>query len=311
MPLPLDWAASAIGAGLDSVEDIAVTPYSHVARLRAAGKTYYLKKTPPALFIEAKILQLLSVDCAGMIPALVAEDAATRCFILQPCGDETLRSFFKNGFNSETFLKSITVSTAIQKSTVPRLADFESAGVADWRLARLPVLLEELLADEGTCRKWEIDVAALGGSIALLRQLCDALAAYNIPDALNHSDLQDNNMVIDHASGHVAIIDWGEVTIGNPLLPLVACASKAAGRYGLAPDSQGFADLQRCVLGGWDVPENEHGRAWSIATPLADIYYVFTLLELIKRSEGDFPGWGPRIRDGFARFLQNALKAQL
>ena len=306
-PLPLEWAAAVLGAPLEKVEDIAVTPYSHVARLTAVGKIFYLKRTPPSLFIEAKILTLLQQDCAGTVPKLIVADETNCCFLLASCGDETLRSVFKTDFNPPLFAQGISCYRGIQTASVARLAEFASAGAPDWGLTRFSSVLDTLLADKTALAAWNVNVTELAAARKQLPGLCDALAAYGLADVLNHSDFQDNNIVIDHATGKISVIDWGEVTTGHPLLPLVACVAKAAGRYGV--DGIVLKQLQRSVLDGRNIPESGYAKIWSIALPLADLYYVFTLIDLMRRSGGGYPGWGQRIAEGFARFATNSLTA--
>lgn len=46
-------------------------------------------------------------------------------------------------------------------------------------------------------------------------ELCDELAAFGLPDSIQHDDLHDGNVFV--REGRVAILDWGDSSVAHPL----------------------------------------------------------------------------------------------
>ena len=41
---------------------------------------YYLKQVPPALSLEADVIQMLQVTCAAPVPSVIANNPTEHCF---------------------------------------------------------------------------------------------------------------------------------------------------------------------------------------------------------------------------------------
>jgi Ser/Thr protein kinase RdoA (MazF antagonist) len=83
-----------------------------------------------------------------------------------------------------------------------RLPELIGLGVPDWRLAHLPGLLEKLLEETDSFRIDQPDgltadefhrVREVPGRFT---QVCKDLAAYGIPETVNHGDLTDGNVLV-------------------------------------------------------------------------------------------------------------------
>ncbi len=154
---------------------------------------------------------------------------------------------------------------------------------------------------------WEISVEdknRLHQKRDALVKICEELSAYDFPAVLNHSDFQDNNMLIDHDSGRITIIDWGETNIGNPLLSLSSCLYFASKLYELKPDREDYKSLRTNFFGEWGIPEQEFERILCLIDTLDQIYYVLTFQDLMNRTGHDFPKWSSRIRKALAVFIE-------
>jgi hypothetical protein len=99
-----------------------------------------------------------------------------------------------------------------------------AAGVPDYRLAVLPDLYRRLLANEESLMIGQEkgltneDLQTLRGMATRFEQICAGLAAYGIPESVNHSDFHDGNVLV--RDGRFAIIDWADACISHPFLSL-------------------------------------------------------------------------------------------
>lgn len=301
----ISWAQGVL-RGAAEAAPVAETPYSLVLKLTRGGEVFYLKKTPPPLFIEAAVLRFLRGACGiGCVPDVIAENAALGCFLMKSCGGESLRALFaREGFDGALFLQGAENCRAVQRATekhVPRLLDM---GVPDWRLPRLPLLYAEAVRDGeflARCGMTAEQAARLGALEGEFEGLCAALAAFGLPDALNHSDFQENNMLTGDA---VSIIDWGEVSVGNPLLPLEKALGSVGWRNGLDPAARDA--LAERVYGGFVSAPEDRARARAAAGRLSPVYYIFTLRELERLTRRTSPVWNGRMKDAFGAFLRGA-----
>ncbi len=310
----MSWAHSILARnGLDKtgrVEGIVSTPYSEVRKITQGEAVYYLKKTPAPLFVEAETLNFLhEVDPTFAIPKLVDADKDNFCFLLKSCGEQTLRALFATQMDIDLLKRSISEYQRIQKSCIPHIPELLEMGVQDWRLSRLPDVYERFVSDDVSLTKWGIDsdirkkLRTLKGAFA---GLCREIAAYNIPDTLNHSDFQENNMVIDSATGAVSIIDWGEVSISPALWSAVGCFKKTCWRYKITPDHSAYQTLRQHVMAGWGIAEKDIDPVFKSISTLDWIYYALSLAELEKNTGHFSEVWAERIKRALASFAESA-----
>lgn len=202
------------------------TSYSTVYRLKSINSVVYLKVTPELLFYEAEILKFLHEQGCQHIPELIAQNSLLTCFLTRSCGDESLRHLFKHEIDSKKLIMGITNYTAIQRLQEKNIQPLLTMGVPDWRLERFSgfyqklIQQHELLIGDGLTEK---EVEQLHDYYPLCVKLCADLAAYKIPETLNHCDFQYNNMLLDKHTGEINIIDWGETVITHPFFSLNGC----------------------------------------------------------------------------------------
>jgi len=292
------------------IERIAATPYSEVDKITTESGVYYLKKTPPALFIETRILSLLRrIDPSLAVPEVVAEDEEDFRFVMRSCGDETLRSLFSGRADTGLLETAVREYKRIQEASAPRVRDFLGIGVPDWRLSRLPGLYGDFVRDEGTLERWGVgrdDRTELRAMEKIFADACRRAASCGIPDALNHSDFQENNMVIAHATGKISIIDWGEVTIGPALWPVVGFFKKICRRYALSAESPEGQRLLESFMSGEGLGKEDTADAFRSLSLLDCIYYVLSLAALEKNTGTVSAEWSARIKTACDAFIRLA-----
>ncbi len=306
----IDWAKMALPSEISNIEEVVTTPYSYVLKLSTASECFYLKKTPPRLFIEAETLRILRAQCnVKMIPEIIASDKERNCFLLKSCGDQTLRTLFSKKINTDLTIRAIKRFKQIQKETTDHIETFINIGVPDWRLNKLPILYNEMVNDTKTLEEWgleENDISRLKQYSVSFEKLCNSLDAYNLPDTLNHSDFHDGNILINNASQEITFIDWGETNIGNPLLQMSSCLYGIKDRYDISLESSTYKELQNHFFDGWNITEQK--QIIPLVDTVSPIYFVFTLKELMRLSQDYSPKWGASCKKALLIFIDKVTR---
>lgn len=253
------WGFAALGVSSVPVTIVTETPWSKVLRLETTPAPAYLKQTPAPLFIEAAILKSLEAPCGfKKVPHLVAENQELNCFLMTACGTHTLRTTFENdGFSLSLMQKGLEVYKALQSATAPYIDHFLQLGVPDWRPENLATLYGQLLADESFLAAQGFspdEVGALRNTLPVCEQISRMLTVSPLPACLSHSDLHDNNMLLDPVTGQISLIDVGETAIEHPFISLACCLSRLSWRYKISPGSATDLALRETCYGATPAP---------------------------------------------------------
>lgn len=79
---------------LVAIEKIVEPAHSIVKKISTSQGVFYLKQTPPALFIEPDTIALFQAQGCQHIPTVIAKNDQYHCFLTTACGDITLRALF-------------------------------------------------------------------------------------------------------------------------------------------------------------------------------------------------------------------------
>ena len=105
---------------------------------------YLFKQTPPSLFLEPKIMQILASQYHAGVPYVIASNEQLHCFLMNDAG-QTLRGYLKANFQVDLLCQPFRQFTTMQRSTEAHLSPFLALGVPDWRLEKLPLHYEKLI----------------------------------------------------------------------------------------------------------------------------------------------------------------------
>jgi aminoglycoside phosphotransferase (APT) family kinase protein len=112
------------------------------------------------------------------------------------------------------------------------------------RLTTLPARYDELLQLDLPLAREEIgQVRDFAPSFA---ELCDELAAYDVPETIQHDDLHHANLYA-HGS-RMRVLDWGDASISHPFPSLVVTFRFLEERTRLAPGDPWFGRLRDAYL---------------------------------------------------------------
>lgn len=234
-------------------EHIQTTPWSSITQFITTVGYFYLKQTPPALFLEPKLMQLLATQLHASVPIVIASNDELHCFLMKDAG-QTLRKHLETQFQPDLLYRAIKEFTAIQRITENHIEYFLALGVPDWRLDKLPKLYEQLinqtklLKTEGMTSE---ELQILRDLVTKFSEQCTTVSQYQIPETLVQPDFNTNNILFDLNTKKMTLIDLGEITITHPFFSLHNFLLQAIIHHGIKEQDQTYYQLQNACCENW------------------------------------------------------------
>ena len=175
-------------------------------------------------------------------------------------------------------------------------------GVPDLRVASLPARYEELLQ-----RDLPLDcdeVVHLHRFAPRFAQLCDELAAYDVPETVQHDDLHMANVYVD--GERLRLLDWGDTSISHPFASLVVTFRFLGEVTKLPPANPWFARLRDAYLEPWG---QDLASVFALAIRVGAFAHAFAWARqrdhLPAQARPDFDRWFPIVlRRAIAEMLE-------
>lgn len=211
--------------------------WSTVCRFDTNKGSFFLKVTPPALFIESKIIKKLAKSFHAPVPKVIAESSELNCFLMKDAGIR-LHDYFKNGFQLEILAQAVNDHSVLQMKTIDSVESFIKMGVPDWRLNKLPILYQDLISQETILTEDGLtssELKKLANLNSKLVSICEQLANFKLTETFSHADFHDKNILVDPKTHKTTIIDLGEVVITHPFFSLPNCLHRAKEHFALTP----------------------------------------------------------------------------
>ena len=206
-----------------SIEQPHIYPWSTVLRVPTNEGTLFFKATAAETVYEAVLTQIVAGRYPHCMPEFVAVDT-TLGWMLMRDGGEPLRASIRPTKDIAPWTPVISLFSDLQVGMAEHVSELLALGIPDWRLARLPELYARLLTDTATLRLNQPDgltseefrrVQELAPRFS---QICSELAAFGIPETLNHGDFHDGNVLV--RNGRVTLFDWGDGCVAHPFMSL-------------------------------------------------------------------------------------------
>jgi aminoglycoside/choline kinase family phosphotransferase len=185
--------------------------------------TLFFKATAHETIHEAALTQSLARWFPDCMPELIAVDAG-RGWMLMRDGGEQLRLSIRPTRDLAPWKPVIKRYAEVQTGLADHVTELLSLRVPDHRLSVLPALFSQLIADESsfmidqekglTSAEWQKVKDKASG----VEQICARLAAYGIPESLNHGDFHDGNVLV--RDGRITFFDWGDADVTHPFVSL-------------------------------------------------------------------------------------------
>jgi hypothetical protein len=216
-----DWLAGVHGWIADHLDDLGVVragaieqphvqPWSTVLRVPTRTGPVWFKANAGPLRHEAAVVTRLSERRPDVVPPLLAADPATG-WMLMADGGETLRAVTARERSLDRWYDVLPRYAGVQLDLAADVDDLLALGVPDLRLAALPEAYARLVDELGAERRFR-------EAVPLVADLCAELAAYGLPELLQHDDLHDGQVFV--RDGRHLVLDWGDACVSHPFLSL-------------------------------------------------------------------------------------------
>jgi Phosphotransferase enzyme family len=238
-------------AVMGEIEQPHVRWWSTVMRVPTSEGDLWFKASASPHAFEAALVTLLGRLRPGQVTDVVAADVERGWLLMRDAGTR-LRELVTSPAQLGRWEELLPAYAELQLAVAPHVDELLAAGVPDQRLAVLPAQLELLLGDEEALllgRPEGLTPAEHEQLRSLLPEFanaCARLAAYGIPETLQHDDFHDGNIFV--REGRYVFFDWGDSCVSHPFHTLVVTLRALAHRLELAPGGPDLFRLREAYL---------------------------------------------------------------
>lgn len=241
----------------------------------------FFKESPtylPLFCDEPKVTTALTDLFPQNMPSVISIDNQHHWMLLadfgKPIGNKT---------SSKMRQEICRLLAQIQIQSVKYCDRLFAAGCLDRRLDVLKTQIEPLIQDKDALSELSsTEIERLKSLVPILKNLCDKLANYKIPETLVHGDLHLYNVALHE--GNYIFFDWTDGCISYPFFDLFLLSRENNQRslkmwlYGLLTRKSREHEWDQ-YLSQWEhyEPKERLLDAWKIARPLAALHYAVTL----------------------------------
>jgi Phosphotransferase enzyme family len=254
-----------------------------VLRVPTADEDLYLKQCEPVQAFEAPLTVALAARWPDRVPEVVGADAERAWLLLRDGGVRVRESG-----DVAAYVRALELYGELQREEAARVDELLALGLPDVRLPLVAAAYEPFFEDDHGLEREE--AARLRALAPRFRELCEELAAFGLPDSIQHDDLHDGNVFV--RDGRVAIFDWGDSSVAHPLWSLVK-PLRDAGDRGLDPEP-----LRAAYLVAWTAvePEERLRAALGVAVPVGIFAYALQVRRLLDFTRGGPPYLAAQLR---------------
>lgn len=283
--------------------------WSTVMRVPTNAGMIFFKATASETIYEIALTQLLANLQPDVMPDLIAVDTA-RGWMLMRDGGEQLRASIRPIQDVKAWEPVIIKYAELQMRLAGHVDEILALGVPDHRLAALPALYSQLLADTSSLMidqekgLTSAEFQQLQNLKPRFEQICAELAAYKIPESVNHGDFHDGNVLLKN--GRLTLFDWGDADVTHPFVSLrtwFVSMEIALKLDDWAPPTLEMSQLLEKYLEAWQAYGEKEAltSAYRLSRPVASIVKTLAWHQTISRLDGD-------LRDEYAWIVPEVLK---
>lgn len=191
-----------------SLETIHAAPWSTVLRVPTAEGDLYLKQEEPLQAYEVPLTVALFERWPDRVPEVVAADSERSWLLLRDGGTRVADSGA-----IDVLPRALVLYAEIQVGETNNVDELLAYGLRDLRLPAVAAAYEPFFErDHGLTAD---EVARLQALAPGFGELCEELAAFDLPASIQHDDLHQWNVFV--RGDRVGIYDWGDSSVAFPL----------------------------------------------------------------------------------------------
>jgi phosphotransferase family enzyme len=269
-----------------TIETAHERPWATVLRVPLADGVAWFKACAPVQAFEPRLTARLFARWPDRVAEVLGYDEERAWLLLADAGTR-IREL---GNPPETWLVALPLYAELQRSEAAHTHDHLAHGVPDLRLETLPARYEDLLRHDLPLDPDEI--RRLREFAPRFAELCDELAAHDVPETVQHDDLHMANV---YAQGErLRVLDWGDASISHPFASLVVTFRFLEERNKLPPADPWFARLRDAYLEPWGPGLD---GVFALATRVGTFAHAFAWARqrdhLPEEARAEFDRWYP------------------
>jgi len=283
--------------------------WSTVMRVPTNAGTIFFKATAGETIYEIPLTKMLAGWFPDCLPELITVDTA-RGWMLMRDGGEQLRASIRPTQDVQPWEPVITRYAELQIGLAEHVDEMLALGIPDHRLAVLPALYSRLLADTDSLMidqekgLTSAEFQQLQNMTPRFEQICADLAAFGIPESLNHGDFHDGNVLLKN--GRITFFDWGDADVTHPFVSLRTFFVSMEISLKLdewAPPTSEMTALLHRYLEQWEkfAPKEDLLKAYALSRPVASIVTTLKWHQGITHMEGS-------VREEYAWIVPEVLR---
>ena len=243
-------------------------------RVPTATGMRYFKAVPPVFAHEVALPPALNAWRPGCATDVLARDESRGWMLLDDLGDRDLFGARR----LPVWEAALREYAELQVACVPRRDELLALGCPHRPLAELPAGHDALLADEAVLLSGSDEgltlaqIASLRDLAPALRADCAALAAFNLPETIDHGDLWGSNIFLDpHGGDGCRFHDWSDSSLTHPFFGPLLTLLDAEIAFPNLPDARDR--LRDAYLAPWQAyaPLDRLRAAFALAQRLAPL----------------------------------------
>jgi hypothetical protein len=282
--------------------------WSTVMRVPSDAGMLFFKATAPETVYESALTQKLAGWYPDCMPDLIAVDTSQGWMLMRD-GGEQLRASIRPTQDIKPWEPVIARYADLQIGLADHVPEILALGIPDHRLAVLPNLYSQLLADEPSLMLGQekgltqVEFQRLKDLTPRFAQICTDFAAFGIPESVNHGDFHDGNVLLKN--GRITFFDWGDASVTHPFVSLRTFFVSI--EIALKLDDYSFTPEMAALLEIYLQPFQKFALreklliAHRLSKPVASIAKTLAWHQTISRLDGD-------LKDEYAWIVPEVLR---
>ncbi|HKG55605.1 MAG TPA: phosphotransferase [Anaerolineales bacterium] len=231
------------------IEQPHVRSWSTVITVPTNDGVLYFKASASIFAHETALTNYLASFQPELFPKLLAVDMKRHWMLMRDAGTP-LRQFIRTEKSIARWKDVLPLYVKLQKAMAERTTHLLALGVMDRRLAKLPDMFENLIADESTMLL-DQEESLTSEEFARIKnygpefaRMCERLTNFGIPESIHHDDFHDANIFVQ-GDGKIVLTDWGESAVTHPFFTLVVIMRSVDNSFNtdFSPESEQVRDM--------------------------------------------------------------------